>query len=110
MLFHNPRKEAVFTDWPSGSKRVTCTFKVEANKRGERIARTTTGKPKVTTYYDKIRIVDGDDGKTYMLAESKNYKMISVLSHNMQHSLASHCDFNKDGDYEGLKKLLDSSE
>jgi len=65
----NPRTEATIEDWPSGRKRVTARFYVETKpKFGQRMARVTTGKPKTTTYYQRIVLCDGDDGKTYLLA------------------------------------------
>jgi len=64
----NPRTEAVVEDWPSGRRRVTATFTVEdGGKRGFRVARVTTGKPKKTTYHLRMTIVDGDDGRIYAL-------------------------------------------
>lgn len=70
--FSNPRLKATFTDWPLGStKRGTCIFEVHTEKRGVRVSRTTTGKPKYHTYGGKAAIVDGDDGKTYILQLTK---------------------------------------
>ncbi len=68
LTFSNPRILAEFNDWPSGSKRVKCVFHVERHpKRGDRVGRTTTGKTKYTTYGGLAAIVDGSDGKTYIL-------------------------------------------
>jgi len=70
----NPRTTAEIADWPNGRRgRVTAIFTVYQGTRGaqknqERVERITTGKPKPTTYYAKIRIVDGSDGKTYLAA------------------------------------------
>ena len=73
--FSNPQLQADFNDWPSGRARVLCRFTVQSDpKRGERVARTTTGRhgswcaAKHTTYSDQFRIVDGSDGRTYLLA------------------------------------------
>lgn len=84
----NPRKNDSIADWPiGGSRRGTAVFTHEANSRGERIGRTTTGKPKYTTYYAKICLVDGSDGKTHLLAHTGNSGgFLSVLSADMQHS------------------------
>jgi hypothetical protein len=72
MIYSNPRKFANFNDWPSGGKRVTCTFAVESHpKKGERVGRTTTGATKYSTYSPKVAIVDGDNGRTYILSNSK---------------------------------------
>lgn len=69
--FTNPRRHAVIENWPSGGNRVVATFSVESDpKKGERVSRTTTGKPHKTTYDSRCVIADGDDGKTYILTES----------------------------------------
>lgn len=91
MIYSNPRMEAVITDWPIGNKRTTATFRIECDpKRGERGTRFTidpkTGKPSATkklTFARKARIVDGDDGRTYIL-ELSTYRHISVMQGNMQ--------------------------
>ena len=89
MEYSNPRKEAVIEDWPYGNKRVTCTFSVEENKGKERAVRVTgnpkggTNKPKKLTYANKVLIVDGDDGKTYLL--NHNGFGISVTQSNMKY-------------------------
>lgn len=68
MIYSNPRKQAIVENWPSGGKRVTATFVVESNKSGsQRVSRQTTGKPKATTYHERMTIVDGDDGKIYAI-------------------------------------------
>ncbi len=72
----NPRTTAVIEDWPFGSKRVTATFECETNKRGTRVNRVTTGKPKRTTYFAKAVIVDGDDGKTYILSATGHGQIV----------------------------------
>ena len=65
--YTNPRMSAVVEDWPSGSKRVTAIFAVETHPtKGQRAIRTTTGAPKKLTYAKQMRIVDGDDGRTYI--------------------------------------------
>lgn len=64
--YSNPRMSATIADWPNGSRRVTAVFSIEQTKRGERGVRTTTGAPKMLTYARKARIVDGDDGRTYI--------------------------------------------
>ncbi len=74
MQYSNPRRLAKYDDWPIGGKnRGQCKFEVEVNARGERVLKSTTNKhgswckPKATTYAKKCAIVDGDDGKTYIL-------------------------------------------
>ncbi len=90
--YSNPRKSATFLDWPSGKYRVTCEFSVESNKKGERFKRVTTNPktglfnaPKTTTYCLQAFIVDGDDGRTYLM-EWNLYGFISVMSSDMVHS------------------------
>lgn len=59
-------RSLIVNDWPIGGKRVgKAIFEVESNNRGERITRTTTGKPKTLTYGELAAILVGDDGKTY---------------------------------------------
>jgi hypothetical protein len=76
--YSNPRMAATIEDWPSGSKRVTARFEIETTKRGERGVRTTTGAAKKLTFARKARIVDGDDGKTY-IAELTLYGHVSIM-------------------------------
>lgn len=92
ITYSNPRMHAVIENWPSGSMRTTATFAIETHPtRGQRATRFTlrpkTGKPsatKVLTYASKVRIVDGDDGKTYILELSDNYGFITVMQGGMQ--------------------------
>lgn len=77
--YSNPRMAATIEDWPSGSKRVTARFWIEVNpKRGERGVRTTTGAAKTLTYTRRARIVDGDDGRTY-IAELSMYGFVTIM-------------------------------
>jgi hypothetical protein len=93
ITYSNPRLEAVIDGWPIGSKRTTATFRVETHPtRGQRGTRFTidprTGKPsatKVLTYAQRVRIVDGDDGRTYLLEDNTSYGFITVMRSNMQH-------------------------
>ncbi len=70
----NPRLSAEFTDWPlGGSKRGVCRFEVHHEPRkGARVSRTTTGKPKMSTYHGLTVICDGSDGKTYIVCYSRH--------------------------------------
>ncbi len=89
MEYTNPRKEAVIEDWPYGNKRVTCTFFIETKGDKERAVRVTTrptgghNKPKKLTYAKQVLIVDGDDGKTYILND--NGFAITVTQSNMKY-------------------------
>ena len=96
--FSNPRKNAEIHDWPiGGNVRGIAKFEVEYVKnKGQRVARTTQNKtltgwnaPRWTTYADKCVIVDGDDGKTYLLVLVQHYNMIKIDSANMQHNVGT---------------------
>ncbi len=75
--------EAVIENWPSGSKRVRATFLIDQGPKGERGVRVTTGAPKKLTYATKARIVDGDDGRTY-IAELTCYGFVSIMRGDMK--------------------------
>ena len=105
----NPRKEEIIPDWPLGRRqRGDATFIHEIHPtRGERIGRITPykggmGKTKYTTYADVIRLVDGSDGKTYLLSFSSGF--IQVSSCNMKHSEFS--IFEGDDNFEEYRKML----
>lgn len=74
--YSNPRLVAEINDWPiGGGNRGICKFEVEdGGKKGKRIVRTTTDKhgrwckPKKDTYAAAVCVVDGDDGKTYIMS------------------------------------------
>ena len=101
--YSNPRTEAVIPDWPSGSKRVEARFYVEKTTRGERAVRVTTGSPKKLTYAPLVRIVDGDDGRTYIM-ELSMYGMISVMKGDMK--LQHEVIHDRDPRYAGLAGLI----
>lgn len=83
--YSNPRNTAIIENWPSGSKQVTATFSIESDpKRGERAVRTTTGAPKKLTFARKMRIVDGDDGRTYIAALT-DYGHITIHRGDMKY-------------------------
>lgn len=83
--YSNPRIEAVITDWPSGRNRVTARFHIESDpKRGERAVRTTTGAPVKLTFARRMRIVDGDDGCTY-IARDHGHGMVSIFRGDMKY-------------------------
>jgi hypothetical protein len=91
--YTNPRTIAVVENWPSGNKRVTATFYVETDaKRGQRAVRFTTGACKKLTYARQMRIVDGDDGRTYIAALS-NYGHVTIWRGDMK--------FNEETVHEG---------
>lgn len=85
ITFSNPRLSATFDDWPSGAKRVRCTFAMERHpsKPQWRFVRTTTGKPKRMTYSGPGAIVDGSDGKTYLLQYASAYGFVTAYASNL---------------------------
>jgi hypothetical protein len=91
MHYSNPRLYTVIDDWPCGHYRTTATFAIEQHpKRGERAVRITVdpksgrpSNPKKLTYARHMRIVDGDDGRTYILALT-TYGSIYVVKGDMQ--------------------------
>ena len=76
----NPRQYAEVEDWPIGrDRRGTAIFEVETGRGGkQRVARTTTGKPKRTTYYNWILVVDGEDDRTYLIAETEFGQRVAI--------------------------------
>lgn len=85
MKYSNPRMSATVENWPSGNKRVTARFEIERDaKRGERAVRTTDGAPKKLTFAKMVRIVDGDDGRTYV-AEYTTFGHISIMRGDMKY-------------------------
>ena len=68
LTLSNPRRLYVAHNWPSGSKRVTREFGIQIDDAGrERALTWTTGKPKYSCWYRDCRIVNGSDGKTYVV-------------------------------------------
>jgi len=73
----NPVRELIVKDWPAGDQRVTAVFHVETNPwHGERVVRQTinqdgsANQPKKTPYYLSCAIVEGSDGKHYVVAKN----------------------------------------
>lgn len=96
--YSNPRLVAEFSDWPiGGSLRGKCRFEVHTEKRGARVSRTTQNKhgvwckPKFHVYGDGTAIVDGDDGKTYILQLSKSFNAIYVALHDFMSPADESC-------------------
>ena len=86
MNYSDPRLTASFKDWPNGKHKVPCTFAVETGKRGQRVAKTTTGKPSYSTYADQCAIVTGDDGKVYLLQYHRMYEAVTVMRHDFKNA------------------------
>lgn len=104
--YFHPRREAEIPDWPHGRKRVTARFYIEKNRRGERVCRVTTGKPKCSTYAPHCVIVDGEDGRTYYITSSQYGGHVSVMRGNMKHDEESR--FSGDEGYDDLIELLEA--
>ena len=104
-VYSNPRLTAVIEDWPLGaSRRGPATFTIETHeKRGERAVRATGGAPKKLTFARKMRIVDGDDGRTYIAALTA-YGHISITRGDMK--LREEAVFEKDPRYASLLALF----
>lgn len=90
IIYTNPRKSVTIEDWPYGQQRTKVTFEIDANNRGERCIRTTinpkTGrptKPKAATYSPLVRLVDGSDGRIYIMSYTE-YGFIKVMQGNMK--------------------------
>jgi len=90
----NPRTEAVIEDWPIGRRRCRAWFAVESGPRGERASRRTENRdrtgwnaPKLTTYAARVRIVDGDDGRTYIARDVGSH--INVMRGDMERDAAN---------------------
>lgn len=102
--YSNPRMSAVIENWPHGAKRVTATFSIEKDpKRGERAVRTTTGAPKKLTFACKMRIVDGDDGRTYIAALT-DYGHITIWRGDMKFN--EETIFEREERYPALRALF----
>jgi hypothetical protein len=103
--YTNPRMRAVIPDWPSGSKRVTAVFEIETEPKSgkQRAVRTTTGAPKKLTYAQQARIVDGDDGRTYII-ELSIYGHVSVMRGDMK--IQEESIFEKDQRYPAILELF----
>lgn len=111
--FSNPRKSAIIDGWPSGRMRVQAKFEVERHPtKGERVSRVTQTKdlqgwnaPHRTTYAEKFFIVDGDDGKTYMLSTVSWAGAVIIWSSDMKHIVEY--VYKGDGRYAGFMALVD---
>lgn len=113
--YSNPRMKAVIQDWPSGAHRTTATFEVETHPtRGQRGTRTTidprTGRPgaaKVLTYAKRFRIVDGDDGRTYLIADNGSFGFFTVVRSDMK--IHDETIWPKDSRYVDIAALFEAT-
>jgi hypothetical protein len=93
LTFSNPRQVAVFMDWPLGNnKQGKCVFQVETNKKGSRASRTIIGKPKYTKYSRKCTIVDGSNGRPYILQLSHHINSINIIRSDFMTPTAEELD------------------
>jgi hypothetical protein len=110
--YSNPRLSASIPEWPCGRHRTTAYFVIEQHPtRGERGVRRTahplTGtlsKPKTLTYARLARIVDGSDGRIYILEAHKFGQGISVMQSNMQYQ--EDVVYPDESRYEAIKALF----
>ena len=108
----NPRTSVTIDDWPIGRQRCRARFWIERKAgKGERACRITenktrTGwnKPKRATYARRCAIVDGDDGRTYIL--SSGLGSVLVMQGDMKFSAGY--VYPEDSQYDGLRLLLDT--
>ncbi len=99
--FSNPRLYAEILDYPIGrGLRGKCVFSVEKdNKKGSRVVRVTTGQPKKDTYATMVAIVDGDNGRTYILKFDDRGGSVSVFRHDFMCAEASEIGEDARGSY-----------
>jgi hypothetical protein len=111
MHYHHPQMTLTVKDWPYGRDvRTTATFVIETHPtRGQRGTRTTidpktgrTSQPKTLTYAQQARIVEGDDGRTYILEQTGTH--LSVMQSNMQYQ--HEAIFPGDARYEALRQFF----
>lgn len=106
--YSNPRMQVTIPDWPSGKRRVVANFWVEIHpKRGQRACRETDGRtPKKLTYAERVRFVDGDDGRLYVIEHTARYSFVSVMKGTFDYQ---HETIHKDDErYDALVALLGS--
>lgn len=111
ITFSNPRKSAVIENWPHGFRqKAVAVFEVERHpKKGERVRRTTTGKPVYTTYSDQWVIVDGSDGLTYALKDVRNYEFVDIFQGNLKYISGSVHKSRSPEKYQALLDLIGSA-
>jgi hypothetical protein len=84
---------------------VTATFSIETDpKRGQRAVRVTTGAPKKLAFARQMRIVDGDDGRTYIAALSA-YGHVTIKRGDMK--IDHETVFERDPRYQALLALFE---
>lgn len=109
-VYSNPTLELVIEDYPiGGNKRGRCRFFADHDaKRGARIGKITTGKPKFTTYAKRVAIVTGDDGRTYILRDVNEYGFVDVSRSDFKTHESVHRSSNPER-YAMLMALIESA-
>ena len=110
--YSNPRLDAIISDWPFGGKRATAYFQIDQRPDKERGTRflTLNGKQFATkklTYAAKARIVDGSDGRTYILELTRYGGHISVKRGDMKYDEEN--IFPDNPRYKDLIQLFDTN-
>ncbi len=115
MKYSNPRLKAQFADWPSSgfNGRTTAQFEIETHPtKGQRAKRRTFnqktyrwGAWKLTTFYKRARICDGDDGRTYILRDWG--WSVDVLKANMQYEQEIVTSHDRPERFKELQALFD---
>lgn len=74
--FSAPRKLACFHDWPTPNGPAQRDLAILSDdKRRERGITWMANKPRLTAgWHDRVRIVDGDNGRTYVICYSGDFK------------------------------------
>lgn len=113
--YSNPTMTRNIENWPYGrDMRTLASFYIETDpKRGQRAVRRTVdprngtlSAPKKLTFADRMRIVDGSDGKTYILEDnSRSYDHLTVMQSNMKFTEES--IYKDDPRFAQLKALFD---
>lgn len=114
MKYTNPRLKAEFENWPiGGNQKGGCVFEVEfIPKKGWRVIRTTQDrngqwcKPKKHTFGDRTVIVDGTDGRTYILKHVAHYGMVMIIRSDFMSGGSAH---HPDPEYDRLLAIINSA-
>ena len=112
-LFTNPQTFKLITNYPYGRLRTAVIYMVEKNPRGERVVRITinpkngtVNKPKYTTYYTKVTIVEDNTGKIVILGKSKDWNSIHGIKRDMKHTIGYWSPDTNHKEYGELAELI----
>lgn len=117
MKYSNPTQYLVIPDYPiGGNHRGECVFSVEQNNRGYRAVRQTKdkngkwNKPKAGTYGGKIAFVTGEDGRTYVLQEARQFRAVKVSRWDFMSAPDGYASADSDPQrYAELKALIEEA-